>query len=207
MTDWKTLRCAMPLLGMAVLILGGCSITGESPPTRLYMLTPASEAGVDLQFSAESHYTLVGVDPVEFPDYLERSQLVVRQGLNEYALAEFDRWAESLQSNFQRVLLENLNGLVREAPLAVIQWRRYLDIDYVLRVKVTRLEGDTDGNVTLGVTWMLFDQAGDTLVTARVSSYTEKAPPGDYAALAAAQSRALDAFSQDVAEALRVLPR
>jgi len=205
MGRWITLRFGMSLLGILVLVLGGCSIAGKSPPTRFYMLTPESDTGAEIQLSAESRYTVVRVDPVEFPDYLNRSQLVVRQSGNRYTLAEFDRWAESLQGNFERVLVKNLNGMVQDTPFAVVQWRRYLDIDYVLRVMVTCLEGDTEGNVTLGVTWMLVKEDGERPVTVRMSTYTDQSTPGDYGEMAAAQSRLLEAFSRDVAAAIQRL--
>jgi len=49
-----------------------------------------------------------GVGPVTLPPYLDRSQIVMSDRANELNLAEFDQWAESLQTNFTRVLGENL---------------------------------------------------------------------------------------------------
>jgi uncharacterized lipoprotein YmbA len=54
----------------------------------------------------------VSIAPVEVPDYLDRLQIVTRDGNNGLKLAEFDRWGGSLGENIATVLVENLSLLL-----------------------------------------------------------------------------------------------
>jgi len=178
----------------ACLSLAGCV---SSPSPKFYVLAPLSserpaDAGQEIA---------VGVGPVELPDYLDRPQIVTRDGQNELKLAEFDRWGESLKDNTAQVLAENLAVLLPSKKISTYPWKRSTPVAYQVSVKVTRFDHTEGGETVLGVRWSILDGAGVDLL-ARESRYVEK-PAGDsYPATVAAMNRVLAQFSRDVANAI-----
>ena len=68
-------------------------------------------------------YDVVAVGPVAIPDYLDRPQILTRSGPSELQLAEFERWAGSLEKDVSRVLAENLSTLLEKDHVIVLRSR------------------------------------------------------------------------------------
>ena len=115
-------------------VLGGC--LGGSSPSRFYLLSPLSASESPVAASGVA----IGVGPISLPQYLDRSQIVTRKGENQLHLAEFDRWAESLQKSFTRVLVLNLSTLLSTDRVALHPWNRSTPIDYQVIVDVARCD-------------------------------------------------------------------
>ena len=201
----KSWKSEWLLFGFLFLFLGGC-MGQVSAPTRFYMLKPIAGSEMKLKFAARDRYVIVGIAPIEFPAYLDRPQFILQKGKNEYRLAEFDNWAEPLRNNFERVFFENLNILLNDLPVAVVGQASSLDIDYQLRMAVIRMESDQKGQVTLDAGWIILGDDGRKLVLAKVSRNREQSGSEEYGEIVAAQSRALEALSREVAEAVKKLP-
>lgn len=186
-------------LNAAVFLLSGCG----SPDPRFYVLSgvpaptrPLAARGPDLA---------VGVGPVEFPDYLDRPQIVTRTGRNELQLAEFDRWAEPLQQNAIQVLAENLAVLLPSKKVVTYPWRRATPVDYQLIVKVIRFDRAEGGDSTLSTRWAVLTGDGKNELLSRESRYTERPARTDYAATVDSMNRILSAFSGDIASSIKAL--
>ena len=201
----KSWKSEWLLFGFLFLFLGGC-IGQTSAPTRFYMLKPIAGSEIKLKFAERDQYTIVGIGPINFPAYLDRPQFIIRESQNRFKLAEFDNWAEPLQNNFERVFLENLNILLNEVPVAVVRWGGSLKIDYQVRMTIIRLESDQKGKVSLDAGWIILGDDGRKLILAKVSSYGEQSKSEDYEEIVAAQSRAVEALSKEIAEAIKQLP-
>ena len=206
MKQKKSWQMQLVLFGVLICLLGGC-ITKESAPTNFYMLNPLSKAEIRLKFAERDQYTIVGVGPIQFPAYLDRPQFIIREGQNQYRLAEFDHWAEPLQSNVERVFLENLNIFLNDVPIAVVQLDGYLKIDYALRMRIIRMESDDGGNVSLVAGWVILGDEGEKVITAKVSSLRVTSASAAYKDIAAAQSQALDSLSREIADTIKILAR
>ena len=193
------MRCVALALACS-LALAGCA--ANSPPPRWYLLTPLA-AAAETAPGADGSALAVGVGPVTLSAYLERSQIVTRDG-GELRLAEFDRWAEPLEENVTRVLAENLSRLLATERVAVHPWRPAVPIDVRVSVEVVRFDLDPADGAVLTARFTVFDgDPGEHRVTRR-SSYREPAAAG-YAAGVAALSRTLDKLSRDVATVLASL--
>jgi uncharacterized lipoprotein YmbA len=181
--------CALPLLA-------GC---GKSAPTHFYSLsapppkTAEAPAGPCLS---------LGIGPVDFPAYLDRSQIVTRLGQNQMHLADFEQWIEPLRENFQRALTDNLAALVCAKPLVTYPWPAGGHPDRQVVIQVASFDGSLGQEAWLKASWSVLDADGKSL-TWRTAEYHEAAAGLDYAALAAAQSRLVEKFAKDVAESLR----
>ncbi len=183
-----------------LIVLGSCSRT---KPSRFYSLHPMSSSGGEHQTTAEKSDLAIGVGPVEFPDYLNRPQIVTRTGPNQLELAEFDRWAEPLRANFSRVLAENLTALLSTDRVIIFPWKKPIPIDYQVEVDVSRFDGMFGGKVTIKVRWTIFGNSGKKVLLVRKSTLSEQTITNDYKEMVAAQSRALTNLSKEIAEAIK----
>jgi uncharacterized lipoprotein YmbA len=70
---------------------------------------------------------------------------------------------------------------------------------------VTRLDVDTARKARLVARWAIFGDDGKSLLLTRQSSHTEPVTAEGHEAMVAAESRALEALSREIAEAIQDL--
>ena len=56
--------------------------------------------------------TVIAIEAVQIPGYLDRPQIVTNLNDTEYQLAEFNQWTEGLDDTLTRVIAENLLSLL-----------------------------------------------------------------------------------------------
>jgi uncharacterized lipoprotein YmbA len=203
MTVMNTQRVALPAL-LALLLLVGCA-TG-SPPVKFYTLN-ALEASGDLsgdQGVAARHLS-IGLGPVELPEMLDRPQIITRAGTNRLQLAEFDRWAGSLRNDFSSTLAENLSALLNTDDIVIYPWGGGIEIDYQVEVEVARFDAVLEQNATLNARWKLSEGDSGKVLKGKRSVFKQPIEGQDYEAVVAALNRTLDAFSQEIAEAIQAV--
>ncbi len=89
---------------------------------------------------------------VQVPDYLDRPQIVVRQGENRLSLAELDRWAEPLSRMLPRVFSQELTN----GPLPLrVNSSSSAGTEYNIRVRILRLDGEPGGRIHLRASWQV----------------------------------------------------
>jgi uncharacterized lipoprotein YmbA len=185
-TAWIHLRA------LVLLALAACASRGLV--AREYVLTPVATPAS----AADSAEIGLGVGPIELPDYLRRPQIVSRQG-NRLEASDAHRWGADLQSDFARVLAENLSMLVPTRRVAIFPWVDVSGLDYRVEVQVSQFEPVSGGAVLLAARWRLIDvQSGDGVHVAR-SSIREPVGDGDHAARVAGMSRAIGTLSREIA--------
>jgi uncharacterized lipoprotein YmbA len=192
---------------LAFLVVFGLQACSRTKPARFYVLTPMPIAESVQPISTSSPAVTIGVGPIELPDYVDRPQIVTQDGANTFELAEFDRWAEPLEENFSRVLVENLSDLLAPQQITVVPWTTAMPLDYRIAVEVTRFYSDATGNTTLRAQWSIQGTKGAAMLASRQSRIRESAGSQDYAATVAAMSKTVAALSQEIATAIRSLPR
>ena len=186
---WSVLVCLLP----------ACSRT---TPARFYVLTPTLELESTQPLSTSRHETTIGIGPVELPDYVDRPQIVTQDGANTFQLAEFDRWAEPLEENFSRVLIENLSDLLAPQRIMVSPWKTAVPIEYRVAVEVTRFYSNASGKTTLHARWSIQAAKGGDILASQQSRLRESAGAQDYPATVAAMSKAVGLLSQEIATAI-----
>jgi uncharacterized lipoprotein YmbA len=72
---------------------------------------------------------------------------------------------------------------------------------------VIRFDGPLGGDVSLIARWAIFEGKERKLVLARKSAIIEPSGGKSYEAMVAADSRALEKLSREIAEAIRTLPK
>ena len=193
-------RLVMPLVmvlaGTSFLTALGCA---RSQPSRFFMLHsqpgPVGETG-------ERKVRSLGILPVRFPQYLDRPQIVTRTSRNEVRLAEFDRWAEPLKTNFTQVLGENLARLLRSDGIVVFPVQKSVEVQTLLSLEVLQFDGSLGGECRLIARWIVYGRDGKTPLTTGRSDLVERVDSSTYDALVSAQSRAVGVLSRDIAQSL-----
>jgi len=217
------------LLLAAALVL--CSACASSPPSRFYTLTPLPEAqgrGADISGGDLA----IGIGPVVFPQFLDRPQLVVRDGSNRLDLEEFNRWGGSLQDDFLRVWGENLGYLLNSSRILIFPSESRMPLDFRITAEVVSFEARQGGDAMLKVRWAVMDprleqalasrddlyrcpirptattaDSADQPAQARLPSPLASESDQDSEAIVAAMSRCLGRFSRDVAGVVKGLPK
>lgn len=176
----------------------GTAACAAAVPTRFYTLTPQAEP------APQRGSQVVALGSVTLPDYLDRPEIVTRTGATQVQLGEIDRWAEPLEPMVQRVLGQELARLASVREVVVLPQQRDVRYDRLVEVEVLQFEADAAGKVMLDARWRVFGQDGERQLATRQTLIVENgAPPPDYAAVAAAMSRALDRLAVEIVAALR----
>ena len=183
------------LCALAVLA-AGCA----SPPSHFYTLSRTATP------TAATSNLAVVVGPVSIPAIVDLPQIVVSTGPNQVTLDEFNRWASPLQNNISRVVAENLVAMLGTPRVSLFQQSLNADADYRVAIEVQTFESRPGEAATLNAVWIVRRTKDGKAETGR-TAVREAVPDKDYAALAAAHSRALERLSQDVADTVKALDR
>lgn len=183
------------LVTALTLVLAACA---SSPAPRYFRLTPA-----EAEAAPASGVAPVVVGPFEFPEYLDRPQLVTRQPPNGLLIADYERWAEPLSANFQSVVAATTASLLGSDQ--VLEFPAGSIVAGARRVtgRVLTFDVDTGGRAVLEVQWAVVEATGAPLRPARVSRHEARATGREADARVAALNATVDAFSAEVAAALR----
>jgi uncharacterized lipoprotein YmbA len=198
MTTIRLDRRALFILTLFVVILTGCA---SSPSSKFYQLNPVQNTTSASGGVSSDQRQVIAIGPVRIPDYLDRPQMVTRSGKNELKLSEFDRWAGSLESDVNRVLVEDIPSLLPADRFSVVRWTPYLEsqvpASYRVEVLVERFEGTLGDSVLLKAQWRVFAQ-DRSLLLQKESQISEQMNGSSYNALVAAMSSALERLSRDI---------
>jgi uncharacterized protein len=188
-------------LGVCALA-AGCSVLSPQPDrTKFFILNPLSEgaaAGGQAGSTSPGSQLIIGVGPVDFPDYLRRLPVVTRVAPNRVDLSDEERWAEPLDKNFVRVLSENLATLLGTQRIEKYPWPVKNRIDYQIEVDVERFETTSDGQTQLMASWIIRDGATDKILYASRTAAGAPAGPDELSASAALSSD-LATLSKEIA--------
>lgn len=186
---------------MALILVTGSVGCGHSKPARFYLLTPMKKTE-DRPKPVPRPNLVIGVGPIRFPEYLDRPQMVRRLDDNRVELAEYDRWAEPLAENFQRVLCENLATLLGTPNIEKTPFRPEVAIDLRVAIEVLRFDVTADGSTNLVARYALTRSTESPV--SRWVQFEREVPADPHSANSAAArlSESLSAFSARLAEAV-----
>jgi len=180
----------------------GCAHTESA---KFYVLNSLTAADSEIRKEENHAKVVLGIGPINLPEYLDRPQIMSRTGGNELEYTEFHRWAEPLKDNFARVLGENLSVLIDTNRIYQFPWRRSVGIDYQLEVDVINFEGSLGGDSFLTVRWTLYGKDRGKALILKKSTFKQTATGKDYEAMVSALNQSLDQFSRVVEKAIQSL--
>jgi len=195
-------RRAFLLIGLGFLFVLGCT---SSPPTRFYTLSSLQERGRETKELTFVQGLIIVLGPIKFPEYLDRTEIVIRSGSNKITFSDFDVWAGSLAENFSRALAENLSVLLSTETVILYPRPKLSSVDYQVTMDVIRFDGPPGGDISLIARWAILEGKERKLISVRRSTIVEPSGAQGYEALAAADSRALEKLSREIADFIRTL--
>ena len=188
------------VLVVATLAVTGCAATR---PTSYYLLEPVPEA-LRSGDSRQDCLT-IGIRPVEIPSYLDRRQILVRTDENRLVVSELDQWAEPLDESIARVAARNLEALTCARVVRLVPGRRAGPADYVLEVRVHRMEAGPGDEAILDASWRISEARGGKTLVSRESRFARPADTRSYPSLVQAHSELVGELCREVAQSVETL--
>lgn len=196
------MKSALPAL-TALLVLSGCVNLDPTPdPTRHFTLASSASGASD---QAPRPTLALVIQPVSVPDYLKRSNIVLRKGAGELTFAEFDRWAEPVENGIARVIAENLTALLNSRFIRTSDQPGGREGELKLNLTVVDFTTTATGEAVFTAESKLMAADGQGILAAARTRLTTPASGDavDMAASVAALSKTLEQFSGQLAAQLR----
>lgn len=190
----RRLACVLAL--GAIVAGSGCART----PTRYYLLTPVPGAEAATRATA-----VVAVGPVSLPDYLDRPEIVTRDGTNAARLGAYDQWAGPLDDMLPRVLVEDLAARLPGDRVVAFPRTENPVFAHRVAVDVARFDVDETGTAILRVGWQVHTPGEKTPLLVRDSTLRASSASDSYADRVAALSQALGLLADEIAQEIGLL--
>jgi uncharacterized lipoprotein YmbA len=189
------LRLPVVLLLSGVLGLAGCSV---HQPVSLYQLD-SGNPGQPKQSSGMS--VLLG--PVSVADYLQRETLLQRQPDGSLKAATDGRWAGSLSSDIDQLLLRQMAWRLDSQRVVLAPTTANFTPDVQVLLSITRLDSGGSQPAILDAQWRLIDRRGQVRDNRIV--HLEEKHQGGTAAQVQAQGVLLQRLAEQLSAAVKPL--
>ena len=186
-------QCATILLVLG--LLAGCA---TSPPSHFLVLDAVGPA----QPKITAHGEPVVVGDVEIPGYLDRPEMVRREGSHRLDISNTDRWASPLAPMIREVLTQDLAARLPEAMLPLATEADRIRPLRTLAVRIEDFTADAAGEVVLKARWSILPESGRKAEVRRQETIKVGLKGSGAAAQADAMSRAIGILSDHIASAL-----
>jgi uncharacterized lipoprotein YmbA len=192
------------LLGLGLLAAFAAGCFGQAPKLRFYTLSSVSDSAAGPELEPHPELGLV-IGPIEFPRYLDRPEIVRRDGSNRLVLSNEHRWAGSLRSDFLRVVADDLGRLLGTARVAIYPDEPRFSAAYRLLLDVRAFEGVSREMVVLRARWTIVSTSDGRALAVEESRIHQPVASGSYEDLVDAESQALGTLSRQIAERMAAL--
>lgn len=182
-------------------LLVACS---SAPSTHFYLLQALETEAIQLNESQLKPITVL-VNPIKFPEYLDRPQIVLRDSDYRLQLSANHRWAEPLSNEFSRVFIENLNSRIAPGHALVYSELHGIQPNINLTIEVLQLDVNTADQATLSVKWAYWPEKNTEKMIRLTNEYSVPIKDQGFQSRIESQSRAIAVFSDDVAKTIRSL--
>jgi hypothetical protein len=193
----STAALAAALVGAG--LAAGCA---RGPGPQYYRLVAT---GIEPAISARPDLGLA-VGPNEFPRYLDRPEIVTRDGAQRLDFADGHRWAGSLRDDVSRVLADELGRRLGTSRVALYPNEPRFPLDYRVLVDLLAFEGAVGEAVTLRARWVVASGKDGRALVVEESRIEEPAASPEVADLVSAHAAALSRLAGEIAAAIATLP-
>jgi uncharacterized lipoprotein YmbA len=192
------------IAGSSLLALVLTACLGGGPKPSFYVLSSASDS-TSAPLAAKPELGLA-VGPIEFPRYLDRPELVTRDGANQLVVADAHRWGGSLRNEILRVVSDDLGRLLGTSRVVTYPTEPRFKADYRVLLDIREFERSAGGDVVLRARWTIAGMPGGTAQVVEESSIAQSVASSSWDDVVAAESAALATLTRQVAERIAALP-
>lgn len=195
----RRVSSALLFLGLASALCLGC--LGQAQRPAFYTLSPGSGPAL-----ASRPELGLAIGPLEFPRYLDRPEIVTRDGSHRLIVADAHRWGGSLRTDILRAMADDLGRFLGTSRVAIYPNEPRFLADYRILLDVREFEGVLGDSVRLRMGWTIVPLAGGEAVAVEESRVEQPIGSASFDDLVAAQSAALSTVSRRIAERVAELP-
>lgn len=148
------------LTAALLLMLICCSciqLKGSDPPDRYYILTPLT--GSSPVISSEK--LIITIELVEFPTYLKRPQIVIKEDDNSFRISDAHRWGTPLEDGILNLLRRNLSQTFPAADIAIVPWQRRTTADHRIRIDIDGFSAYAGDRSDIDIHWHIASALGE----------------------------------------------
>jgi uncharacterized lipoprotein YmbA len=194
------LRLLLVLFGAA--LAAGCLGRGIAP--EFFTLSPAAGSTAGPPLRARPDLGLA-VGPLDLPRYLDRPEIVTRDGAHRLVLWDEHRWGGSLRGDILRVVSQDLGKLLGTERIAVYPAAPRFPLDYRVLLEILEFEGVPGKAVTLRARWTVAAGADGIAAAVGESRIEQPVASPSWEDLVAAQDAALGQLTRQIAERIAAL--
>ena len=189
---------AAAALVLSVLFISAC---GTTQPSNFYQF----DETINPSLTGVETGHVVGLGPIQLPEYINRPQIVTRLSAYHLNIAEFHRWAEPLNESITRLLVMNISNNLNSNR---VYWLPRQDRNFPLEIRIVidigRFDGQLGKEVALESRWTIFDKKNQPMLT-RVSLIKENMKGSSYEDLVIAMNQALKTLGTEISTASRTV--
>ena len=184
------------LLLALLLLCTSCIQIGSDPqPMHYYLL----ESMPEIANSYSNKALTIDLELVDFPDYLDRPQIVTNNGDNAIKFTDSERWAEPVQDNLMRIIRENLALTIPASNISVSPWESSSDNATKVKLVVNSFLGTLDGHTRIDIRWVIDDGLDQPIQ----GHFTDQQPIGNnYQNLVVGLNKGINRFCLELAKKL-----
>jgi hypothetical protein len=194
-------RCAVAICTLAA--APGC--LGGGPQPDFYTLSAAAGLEPTEPLAARPELGLA-IGPIEFPRYLDRSEMVTRDGAHRLVLWNAHRWGGSLRTDILRTMASDLGALLGTARIAIYPAEARFPVDYRVLLELAAFDAVVGTSVTLRGRFSVASGKDGRAISVDEVGIDEPVASAAWEDLVAAQRRALGRVSREIAATIASLP-
>jgi hypothetical protein len=194
---------ALTAASLLAIALTGCF--GGGPKPTFYTLRAASGAAAGAPIASKPTLGLA-VGPIEFPRYLDRPELVSRDGPHELIVMDAHRWGGTMRSDILRVLADDLGRLLGTPRVSVYPNEPRFKADYRILLDVLEFERVSSGNVVFRVRWTIASVSDGSALAVEESRIEQPVASTSVEDMVSAESTALGSLTRQIATLIAALP-
>jgi len=196
----------MARLAIALCALGlGSGCLGGGPRPDYFTLSAAAGAA-PIEPLAERSELGLAIGPIELPRYLDRQEMVTRDGAHRLVLWNAYRWGGSLRTDILRTMASDLGALLGTARLAVYPVEARFPIDFRVLLEIVELDSVPGASVTLRGRFTVASGTDGRAIVVEEVSFEEPVASPAWKDLVSAQRAALGRVNREIAARIASLP-
>jgi uncharacterized lipoprotein YmbA len=197
-------RRALGAIALAALACAqGC--LGSSVQPQYFTLSAASGAELGAPLAARPELGLA-IGPIDIPRYLDRPEMVTRDGSHRLVLWNAKRWGGSLRTDILRTMAVDLGALLGTARIAVYPAEARFPVDYRVLLELTLFDAVPGEAVTLRGRWSLASGTDGRAIAVEEVRIEQPLASADWEGLVAAQRTLLGRVNREIAARIASLP-
>jgi uncharacterized lipoprotein YmbA len=193
---------ALAALALVAALALACA---KTPKPEFFTLRSASGDAASAPVASRPDLGVV-VGPLTFPRYLDRPEIVSRDGANRLEVPDAHRWGGSLRDDILRVVADDLARLLGTARVAVYPDEPRFAGGYRVLLDVAEFERVAADKVSLRARVTIASLPDGKAIVVEDEAVEQPIASASYEDLVAAESAALGSVSKRIADRIAALP-